>query len=380
MNAILIDDEKLSLDYLQYQLADMPELQVIGAYTDPITGAEAILNSDVQIAFLDIEIPELNGIQLAEQLLERKPGLHVVFITAYNSYAIQAFELNALDYILKPASRKRLTKTLSRIKNDRELEKAASSSSAYPRLIIRLLQQITFERDGHPLPALRWRTAKTQQLFLYLLHYRDQFVDKAAIMELLWPELDTHKASQQLYSAIYYIRKTLAPISQNLTIHSAKEAYILRTEQTKIDVDQFDQFVHNNLALDATTIQAYEQFLQLMNGEYLQGYDYVWAEEERRRRQLIWVQNACKVASWHYLNGSLEQALSLSMDIVRRYPLEEEARFIHLQILAAMHRSRDVQLQYAELCELMQKELQLQPHASIREWYVQWKNAAAIKE
>ena len=70
----------------------------------------------MDIVFLDIQIPEINGIELAEQLLEMKPKLSIVFVTAFDNFAIKAFELNALDYILKPVRKERLLNTVERIK------------------------------------------------------------------------------------------------------------------------------------------------------------------------------------------------------------------------------------------------------------------------
>src|SRR5699024_8272794 len=111
MQVILIDDEKLAIDYLEYQLKSVSDFKIIGRYTKPFEGKQAIEQSDVDLVFLDIEIPDLNGIELANKILEKKPNLPIVFVTAYDDYAIEAFELNAIDYILKPVSTSRLSMT-----------------------------------------------------------------------------------------------------------------------------------------------------------------------------------------------------------------------------------------------------------------------------
>ena len=129
MKAILIDDEPLALDYLEHQLRDTQDLQIVGKYTDPATGKQAVEQTDaVDVVFLDIHIPEINGLELAEQLLERRPELHVVFVTAYDEYAIQAFELNASDYVLKPVRKERLHKTIERIRSRVDLDAASASN------------------------------------------------------------------------------------------------------------------------------------------------------------------------------------------------------------------------------------------------------------
>ena len=91
MKVILIDDEELSLRYLEYLLITIGEFEIVGKYTDPFKGRQAVQEHDIDIVFLDIHIPEWNGIELAETLLEKKPELNVVFITSYEEYAIKAF-------------------------------------------------------------------------------------------------------------------------------------------------------------------------------------------------------------------------------------------------------------------------------------------------
>ncbi|EST52226.1 hypothetical protein T458_26950 [Brevibacillus panacihumi W25] len=82
MKAILIDDEQLALNYLEHQLVHIADVEIIGKFTDPMVGKRAIEKNEIDIVFLDIQIPKLNGIELAEQLLEMKPQLQIVFVTA----------------------------------------------------------------------------------------------------------------------------------------------------------------------------------------------------------------------------------------------------------------------------------------------------------
>ncbi|WP_238351824.1 LytR/AlgR family response regulator transcription factor [Brevibacillus brevis] len=73
MKAILIDDEELALNYLEYQLLNIGDFEIIGKFTDPMIGKREIEKNEIDIVFLDIQTPKLNGIELAEQLLEVKP-------------------------------------------------------------------------------------------------------------------------------------------------------------------------------------------------------------------------------------------------------------------------------------------------------------------
>src|SRR5690606_38514667 len=130
MRVILVDDERLALDYLERQLMKLDEVMILGKYTNPFMGKEQILQQDVDVIFLDISLPEINGIELAEQILEKKPDIHIVFVTAYNEHAVKAFELNALDYIVKPIIAERLAITMKRVRSRRVL---ASKQQEVPR-------------------------------------------------------------------------------------------------------------------------------------------------------------------------------------------------------------------------------------------------------
>ncbi len=114
LTAIIVDDEPLALEGLKLRLEKIAELNVIGEASD---GDQAIqlcqeLNPDVM--FLDLQLPGLNGIEVV-QALQSDILPMVVFVSAYGEYALDAFELNAIDYLLKPANLGRLKKTVARI-------------------------------------------------------------------------------------------------------------------------------------------------------------------------------------------------------------------------------------------------------------------------
>ena len=112
--AYLIDDEPLAIERLKRLLAAFPSIQIAGAATDPLQAAEFLNGSeDIDVLFLDIQMPGMTGFELLERL-EELP--QVIFTTAYNEYAIKAFEVNALDYLLKPIVPARLAAALTRVR------------------------------------------------------------------------------------------------------------------------------------------------------------------------------------------------------------------------------------------------------------------------
>ena len=112
--AILADDETLVRELLRSRLAQAwPELQILGEASDGQEAIDMVVQHAPQIAFLDIRMPERNGLQVAQVISSR---CHVVFLTAYDEYAIEAFERGAVDYLLKPVALDRLSMTVNRLK------------------------------------------------------------------------------------------------------------------------------------------------------------------------------------------------------------------------------------------------------------------------
>lgn len=111
LNVLIVDDEPLALDVLETYISQMPELQLVRRCSNALEANEALKNHDIDLMFLDIQMPQLTGIDFVKTLT--KPPL-IVFTTAYPNYAIQGFDLNALDYLLKPVSLERFMKAVNK--------------------------------------------------------------------------------------------------------------------------------------------------------------------------------------------------------------------------------------------------------------------------
>lgn len=115
MKAIIIDDEPLARFVLQEYLQSYPDIQLVQECGDGFEGLKAIQQHQPQLVFLDIQMPKINGFEMLE-LLEQPPA--VIFTTAFDEYALKAFEANAIDYLLKPFSRERFDKAVHKFLQD----------------------------------------------------------------------------------------------------------------------------------------------------------------------------------------------------------------------------------------------------------------------
>ncbi len=117
--AIIIDDERLARNELKKLLQEFPEVEVIGEAANANEGIEKIESLNPDIVFLDIQMPGKTGFDMLTQI-EKAP--HVIFVTAYDEYALKAFEVNALDYLMKPVEPKRLADALLKVRQKDEEE------------------------------------------------------------------------------------------------------------------------------------------------------------------------------------------------------------------------------------------------------------------
>ncbi len=123
IRTIAIDDEPLALQLVSSYIEKTPALELVGGFDNPIDAMEFLEENQVELIFLDIEMPDLNGIEFA-RLLENKPKL--VFTTAYEKYALQGFKLDAIDYLLKPFGYPDFLKAVEKVRKLIGYEKAAN--------------------------------------------------------------------------------------------------------------------------------------------------------------------------------------------------------------------------------------------------------------
>jgi two-component system response regulator LytT len=141
LTALIIDDEPLARQELQYLLERAGGVEVLAQGTNGIEAVELIRTHKPDLVFLDVQMPGLDGFGVLKKLLDRKvPIPQVVFATAFNQYAVRAFEVNAVDYLLKPFDRKRVMQTIEKAQA-RLAAPAESASDAKLDALLRLVEE-----------------------------------------------------------------------------------------------------------------------------------------------------------------------------------------------------------------------------------------------
>lgn len=152
--AILADDERLMRDQLRLRLSEVwPELDILAEAKNGAEAVEAVANHKPDVAFLDIRMPGMTGIEAASEITALEGNrTQLVFVTAYDEYAVAAFERGAIDYVLKPAEAARLSTTVARIK----ARLASSSAPNVERLLADLKQAMQGNNSTPAKQFMRW--------------------------------------------------------------------------------------------------------------------------------------------------------------------------------------------------------------------------------
>jgi two-component system LytT family response regulator len=198
MRALIVEDEAPARAKLHRWLAEARDVEVVGAVEDGPSAQRAIAELAPHIVFLDIQIPVMSGLALAEQLRERKSPL-IVFVTAHDEHAVTAFDTNAVDYLLKPYDKDRLARTLDRVR-----ARLAQRSDAPDRLQVPVGDQT-------------------------------RFIDTAAV---IWLEADDNYVRVHTANCDYFLRRTLRDLLDELgdrfvRIHKSHAVNVAAVEASK---------------------------------------------------------------------------------------------------------------------------------------------------
>lgn len=165
LTCVIAEDEQIFREALVQLLAmQWPEIEIKATCQDGSESLEALAEHQPDVAFLDIRMPGVNGMDVAAACAELSPKTQVVFVTAYNQYAIDAFEKGAIDYLLKPIEPNRLASTIERVKM--RAQTGASNSAALEAIMAQLQRAIPSRNNAEPLVWLTASTGKESKLIM----------------------------------------------------------------------------------------------------------------------------------------------------------------------------------------------------------------------
>ena len=359
INVFIIDDERPAINHLERLLKRHEDIEVTGSFTNPKDALEALNRKACDVVFLDIEMPALDGREFSRRITSGHSQIQVVFVTAYDDYAVEAFSLNAADYLLKPVGEERLVKTLERLRLYQTADTPGNT------LDIKMFGQFSIEFSDQT--TIKWRTKKTKELMAFLLHHRNDTLSKDRIIETLWGELPTDKAYRQLYNGIYQIRKTLKAYAVPRSVITIDKTYNIQLDDDFAKCDA-ELFLKTAEASEPST-EILREAVNMYKGDYLAYEYYDWSTQEANRLKILYLEMLAKLANKLIEEKRYEEAETHLPLLLREDPLNENGVKTSMKLYYRTgHKSKAIEC-YETHKEMMIQEMDASPSESVRKTF-----------
>jgi len=220
MRTMIVDDEELALNVLERLVKQREELTLIYSTTVGEEVISKVADYSIELLLLDINIGNILGIELAEEINHLYPEVKIVFVTAYTEYAVSAFEVNAIDYLLKPVTKRRFNKMIEKV-DKLTIQRSMIQSS----LFFDIFSEGQIYKDNQTL--LELRTRKASELIFILWYFSEGGLSKELLIEYLWPNQDKNSSTMMLHTTIYQIRQVFKKNNLKNPIQYKQGRYML---------------------------------------------------------------------------------------------------------------------------------------------------------
>ncbi len=367
MRVFLVDDEELALEVLERILKQIEDVQVVGKYTDSQKAFDKLETENVDAVFLDLEMGGLSGLDFARKLLHKEEAPEVIFVTAYAQYAVDAFEVDALDYLLKPITISRLKKSIQRVEEKLKIKSITRTQVAAGKtnIYIQSLKEFQmFKGEKESAAPMRWRTKKVKEMFCYLWLNNEKPVNKYRILEELWAEAPLDKSTVLLHTTVYQLRKAIKELGYDDGLQYMNDQYIL-TLPMKSDLEELKILLRE----PEPSTEQMRRLLSIYEGDLLEQDEYDWCLYERqnlRSAYLNYLQKYIDKNSDNSKNGIMESCLQ---KLFRMDVYNEKYVFLLMKYYADNGNGKGVMEVYEYYSKVIREDLGLIPSRKVIEMY-----------
>lgn len=363
MKVILVDDEPVMHLIMRKMLAKYPEVHVMETFGDT-QAAVAFLsdNTDVELAFVDISMPGGSGLTFAAKMDEAGCKTQIVFVTSHKDYALQAFELSVIDYLVKPVTQERLERTIHRALASRKtvqtLQSADSAIQGVSRVSVTTLGDFFVRNESG---RVKWISSKSTELFAYLLLNRGRRISRSRLVADIFAGMTSMNAEKYLNTTVYQLRKSLEPLGLREAIRSENDGYALELDDVVIDYEEFEYQAGKLGSIGAANVEEALNVERLYTGELFGNKAYVWAIHETDRlaeRSASFVRN---LAETLLAIPNTASASKLLLKLHARNPLDESVVSLLMKKYGQDGDKKGLTAQYTDYVRLLRRELGIRP-------------------
>lgn len=355
--------------FLQKQ---MSELDIIKVFTSNRFDLSTIESLEPELIFMNIYEPSCIHIGLIQYMFEHNLSSYLVVIKDYNEDVSEGFEdLNSIKFIEKPFTEEKAKRLSAQIEED-------IVYPIYPEVEVCLFKYFHFKKNGTRYSNVKWRTAKSRELLVYLLQHHNEVVRKDVLVELLWPEMTPEKGYNNLYAAIYYLRKLLRELNIGIHINSDVHGYEIELINVTCDMIEFEGLIeeitdkmYENVHINEI-MKLFKNIQALYVGEYLKEESYIWKENKRDKYRIQYLSIARKVIDSLKERGEYTDAIVLALHIQKLYKNMDYSYFTLMKLYNEFGDIQNVEKEYMKLKKMLDIEFNTQPNNTIKDWYKTW--------
>jgi len=253
MNILAIDDNVLALKELVSAVKEARPLDDVHGFSKPSEFLEFAKENACDIAFLDIEIRGMNGIELAQKLKEIHGKVNIVFVTGYSEYAVDSYTVKASDYLMKPITKEAVNRALESLRNPIQ-------AKSDKRVRVQTFGNFEVFVDGKPVLFTR---SKTKELFAYLISRKGALCSHNEVTSVIWKGREDSPMLQS------HFRHLIADLVKTFKLLNVEDIIIKRSKQLAVVPDKLLCDFYEMLSGDAKIVNTY-------TGEFMAQYN--WAE------------------------------------------------------------------------------------------------------
>jgi len=358
LKVILVDDEPAMHLILRKMLVKLPGVRVAGAFTETESAASFLgENPDIGLAFVDISMPGGSGMEFAAKMEITESPVQVVFVTSHKEFALNAYELSVLDYLVKPVSQERLERTVNRALANRRMS-LPNPASPSGRLVITALGDFDVRNEEG---RVKWISRKCAELFAYLLLYRGKRIPRSRLVADIFGGMNQANAESYLNTTVYQLRKSLEPLGMREAVRSENDGYALEWKDEVIDYVEFEKKVENLQTIEAGNVAEALQIERLYTGDLFGEKAYVWAIHETERYAKLYASFAERLAAALISIQDMTSASKLLLKLNERNPLDDSVIRLLMTLRAQTGDKKGLTALYTDYVRLLNWELGIRP-------------------
>lgn len=355
---VILDNEIFALKMLVNLLENYEDIAIIGQFTEYSEMIDSVNFFKIDAVFIEVKVADEGGIDIARQIQRVNHHIDIVFVSDHQQYTLEAFEINAQDYLIKPVVKSRLDKTVERL--------IYNKTYFLKKIVPKKINVNCFGEfevlDSNDIP-IKWRTSKSKELAAFLLHKRGAFVSKEMIINKLWGK--KVGSDRILYTTIYYLRHAFKKLGLKDSVILCNSNYKISLDQINLDLNRFDELINES------SISSLKNAIDLYKDDYLLLNNYSWSYEVKESYRLVFEMKILKICDNCIRENNIKEAVKYIKLSLTHNPFQVDLSIMLIKIYRQEKNIVPLKNYFESLEMLYEEKLGIKIPSEITDIYIQ---------